>query len=131
MSDSDGVREVLMSFVEALNNGDGETAAQLHSEADDAVTIGSDPEEWFEGGAAIREVFSQAGGGGIKARVDEPKVGAQGDVGWYVGRGAFIAPDGTEHPFRASGVVRREGGEWKIFQSHTSFAVPNDEVFSG
>jgi hypothetical protein len=25
----------------------------------------------------------------------------------------------------------REDGEWKIFQSHTSFPVSNDEVFSG
>src|SRR4051794_28043401 len=129
MSDADGVRGVLTAFVEALNNGDGETAARLHSDADDAITIGSDPEEWFEGGAAIRAAFSQGGEGGIKGRIEEPKVGAQGDVGWYAARGAFITPDGTEHPIRVTGVARREGGEWKLFQTHTSFAVRNDEVF--
>src|SRR5437868_12897656 len=98
MSDADGVREVLMGFVEAMNNGDGETAARLHSSAGDALTIGSDPAEWFEGTAAS-EVFKQEGSGesGMKIRVDEPAVGAEGDVGWYAGRGAFVTPDGTEH----------------------------------
>jgi ketosteroid isomerase-like protein len=134
MSDSDGVRQVLDQFLEALNSGDGETAAKLHSQADDAITIGSDPDEWFQGGEAIHRVFAEMVGGGpsgMTARVDEPLVGAEGDVGWYASRGAFITPDGKEVPFRASGVTRREGGEWRIFQSHTSIGVPNDEAFAG
>jgi ketosteroid isomerase-like protein len=133
MGDSDGVRQVLMDFVDAMNRGDGEAAARLHSSADDALTIGSDPDEWFEG-AAASEVFTQQGGGGeggLQVRVEEPVVGAAGDVGWYAGRGAFVTPDGKEHAFRASGVLRREGGEWKILQSHTSIGVPNEEALGG
>src|SRR4051794_22256568 len=111
MSDSDGVAQVLKDFVEAMNRGDGETAAALHSQADDAITIGSDPDEWFQGGEAIHQVFAQMGGGGptgMTVRVEEPLVGAEGDVGWYVGRGTFVTPGGKEIPFRASGVARRE-----------------------
>jgi ketosteroid isomerase-like protein len=130
MADSDGVRDVLMRFVDALNQGDGEAAARLHSGADDALVIGSDPEEWFQG-AGASDVFRQEAAGGMQARVDEPLVGTEGDIGWYAGRGAFVLPDGTEHPFRATGVCRREGGEWKILQSHTSFPVPNADAFGG
>jgi ketosteroid isomerase-like protein len=130
MADSDGVRDVLMGFVDAMNRGDGEAAALTHSDADDALIIGSDPAEWFQG-AGARDVFRQQGEGGMQVRVEEPVVGADGDVGWFAGRGAFVLPDGTEHAFRATGVCRREGGEWRILQSHTSFAVPNAEVFGG
>src|SRR3954452_7643391 len=68
MSDSDGVRQVLDQFLEALNGGDGETAAKLHSQADDAITIGSDPDEWFQGGEAVHRVFAEMGGGGPGGR---------------------------------------------------------------
>jgi ketosteroid isomerase-like protein len=128
MADSDEIRGVLMAFVEAINQGDGEAAKRLHSAADDALVIGSDPDEWFQG-AGARDVFSGEAEAGLTVRVDEPLVGTEGDIGWYAGRGAFVRPDGAERPFRATCVCRREGGEWKIFQSHTSFGVPNEEAF--
>src|SRR5215210_6667390 len=109
MSDADGVREVVRSFVEAMNRGEGEAAAGMYSDTDDALAIGTDPGEWFEGAASVREVFTQAQGQGAgpTVRIDESTAGAEGDVCW------------------------REGGEWKILQSHTSFGVANDEVFGG
>ena len=133
MSDADGVREVVRSFVEAMNRGEGEAAAGMYSDTDDALAIGTDPGEWFEGAASVREVFTQAQGqgDGPTVRIDESTAGAEGDVGWYAGRGTFVLPDGSERPFRSTGVCRREGGEWKILQSHTSFGVANDEVFGG
>ena len=131
MGDDAGVRDVVMRFVEALNEGDEDAVVALHSQADDALAIGTDPNEWYEGAAGMREAFAGQGEGGLTARVDEPVVGSDGDIGWYATRGAFVLPDGREAPFRATGVCRREDGEWRIFHSHTSLPVSNDEALSG
>jgi ketosteroid isomerase-like protein len=131
MGDEAGVRDVVVRFVEALNQGDDETVVQLHSEDDDALAIGTDPDEWFQGAAGIREAFGGEGGGGLQARIDEPLTGTDGDVGWYATRGAFVLPDGREVGFRATGVCRREDGEWRIFHSHTSIPVTNEEALEG
>jgi ketosteroid isomerase-like protein len=128
MDDRAEVRDVVERFVEALNQGDDEAVVRLHSEADDALAIGTDPDEWFQGAAGIREAFSGQGEGGLRARIDDPLTGTDGDVGWYATRGAFVLPDGREVGFRATGVCRREGGEWRIFQSHTSIPVANEEA---
>jgi hypothetical protein len=38
-------------------------------------------------------------------------------------------PDGQEIPCRLTGVLRLEGGEWKVIQSHASIGVPNAQAF--
>ena len=52
----------------------------------------------------------------------------ESDVGWYAARGAFVLPGGREVGFRATGVCRREDGEWRILQSHTSIPVSKEEA---
>ena len=130
MGDEAGVRDVVVRFVEALNQGDEETVVRLHSESDDALAIGTDPDEWFQGGAGIREAFSGQREGGLTARIDDPVTGAEGDVGWYAARGVFVLQDEREIGFRATGVCRREDGEWRILQSHTSIPVSNEEALA-
>jgi hypothetical protein len=52
----------------------------------------------------------------------------EGDLGWFADRPRFVLLDGTEVPFRHTGVFRREGGEWKLVQAHTSLGIPNEDV---
>ena len=37
-------------------------------------------------------------------------------------------PDGTEIPFRITGVYHQENGEWKVVQWHASIGISNEEA---
>ena len=131
MSDAAEVRQLLMDLAAAMDRGDADVVDGLLSDDETAVAIGTDPEEWWEGGARVKAAIHEQLGGELSVRLDEPAVATEGDVAWFAGRCAFVLRGGRELPFRNTGVCRREGGRWKVVQSHASFGVPNDEVFGG
>jgi hypothetical protein len=63
--------------------------------------------------------------------LDELDVFVEGSVGWAPGRPTWILKDSREVPSRWTAVFRREDGEWKIVQAHTSIGVPDEEMFGG
>ena len=118
-----------MQFTTAMEARDAETVDRLLSDDEHALAIGTDPEEWLQGGASIKAAMRDAlAGGELHTRVDEVLVDAQGDVGWAAGRGVLLFTNGMEIPFRSTGVWRREAGEWKLLQGHGSIGVPNEQV---
>jgi len=107
--------------------GDVDWLSALLSDSDDALTIGTDPAEWWEG-AQIRERWrAQLAAGMGEARMTATRLLAieEGDVGWVADEPQVVLPDGTTLMMRATAVFHREDGEWRLVQGHSSLGVPN------
>ncbi|HSD81874.1 MAG TPA: nuclear transport factor 2 family protein [Solirubrobacteraceae bacterium] len=130
MTQASDVAGVIRRFYEAIAAGDIDAVERLSSDDDGAVAIGTDPEEWWEGGrtikAALREYVAEAQ---HRIKPGRPRIGRSGDVAWFADRPALVMAGGQEVPCRLTGVLRHEDGEWRIVQSHTSIGVPNAEAF--
>jgi ketosteroid isomerase-like protein len=122
----DEIRTVLDELLEAMNAGDAPRMRTMLSERPDAVHIGTDAEEWWTSGQLVADT---GGGGDLRAVADDIDVHVQGDTAWVEGHGRFMRADGAERPVRITSVLLREGGQWKVVQSHASIGVPNAEIF--
>ena len=125
----DEVRKLLDELIAAQNSGDAPRLRAMLSERPDAVHVGTDAEEWWTSGQLVDAVAAARGGDGIRAVADDMDVHVQGDIAWAEGRGRFARADGAERPVRITAVLVREGGQWKLVQSHASIAVPNADIF--
>ena len=104
--------EVIGRFYEAFAARDVEAVERMSSDDPGAVAIGTDPDEWWEGGPAIKAVLrEQLQTGDLTIRPGNPRIGQAGDAGWFADRPTFVTPDGQEIPCRLTGVLRREDGE--------------------
>jgi ketosteroid isomerase-like protein len=111
--------------------GDVEWLSTLLSASDHALTIGTDPAEWWEG-AQIRERWrAQLAAGMGEARMTATRLSAfeEGDVGWVADEPQVVLPDGTTLTMRATAVFHREAGAWRLVQGHSSLGVPNAVSF--
>lgn len=125
----DEVRAVLDGMNEAQNAGDAERVRSMLSERPDAVHIGTDAEEWWTSKQWVDDVAAADGGDDIRGVLDDIDIHVQGDVAWAEARGRFTNAGGGERPIRATAVLVREDGEWKVVQSHASIGVPNADIF--
>lgn len=71
----------------------------------------------------------QEQGGGIPIVAGNIDAYSEGDIGWFADRSLFNLADGTDIPFRHTGVLHKEDGEWKFIQLHASIGVSNEEEF--
>ena len=131
MEHSDELRDLTKRLYEAEATGDISFIERHFSRQDEAVYIGSDPNEWWEG----FEAFVEAMGAQSEAMGEMQIVAGQlqayreGNVGWSIDRDAlFRLPDGTEIPFRNTCLFHQEDGEWKLIHGHTSIGVSNEEA---
>ncbi len=134
MEQSDELRDLTLRFYEAVTTGDLSFLERHVSRQEEAVFVGTDPNEWWEGFEAFVEAMrAQAeamGGDGLQVVSGQLRAYRQGSVGWTIdGDASFRLPDGTEIPFRNSAVYLQEDGEWKLIHAHTSIGVRNEELF--
>lgn len=97
---------------------DPSVIAEAHSTNDGVLVIGTDENEWVEGGEAVRRMWQEQGATPVD--VEDVRCYEEGSVAWAAGRIAFLLPDGSRLRARVTGVAHREDGEWKIVQSHAS-----------
>jgi SnoaL-like domain len=118
-----------MRFYQRFSAGDVASFAQGITSGNDALIIGTGPQEWLEGRetwiagyqgqiAAIPEIRMEPG---------DPRGYAEGALGWVADRPTFVLPDGATIPARVTAVLRLEDGAWKFVNAHFSVGVP-DEV---
>ncbi len=130
MTQPSELADVIRRFYEAFATRDIDAVERMGSDDEGAVAIGTDPDEWWEGGRVIKaQLREQLEGAELTVKPGNPRIGQTGDVGWFADRPAFVTPDGHEIPCRLTGILRREHGEWKLVQSHASLGVPNAQVF--
>jgi hypothetical protein len=103
---------------ELFASGDPARIAAAHSQAPDVLVIGSDANEWIEGGEAVQRIWAEQAG--LEVEVEDVRCYEEGSVSWMAGRVKFTLPDGSTVPARVTGVAHRESGNWKVVQSHTS-----------
>ena len=125
---SQGIRELVERYAEAVRTGDLDTVAGLIDDGQEVLIIGTDPEEWWKGRDTVLGVYraQQAEMGdqvGIST-LDLDTSEEIGDAGWFAGRLRLQVPTG-ELPLRVSGAARRRGEEWRIVHLHVSVGAEN------
>jgi len=99
---------------------------------DDAVRlIGSDPDEWFSGGATVAAFLRnevESAGGAATFMPAGTEAYSEGTVGWATTRLTITLPDRRQVSPRWSSVFHREGDVWRFVQTHASIGVPNPEI---
>jgi ketosteroid isomerase-like protein len=128
MQQAPEIKDMVMRLYEAFSRGDADLMEQVTSHQPGLVFIGSDPNEWYEEIAPIRQLLQAQAEAGITVIPGEARAFREGSVGWVADRGKFRLPDGSEVPFRLTAVFHQENGAWKLIQEHASVGVSNEEA---
>jgi class 3 adenylate cyclase len=128
MEPSEEIRRIIHRWLTAVSTSDAVPALERLSESVGALTVGTDPAEWWHG-PETRAVWGQqlAELNGMPVTWDEIEAWEEGTVGWAAARLSFVLPDQT-FAGRSSYVLHLERGEWKLVQIHWSIGIPNTEV---
>jgi len=100
--------------------------------APDALVIGTDEAEWWQGKDHVLTVMQAQVGemhdAGIRFTGGDPYVVDSGDVVWAADRPTLHLEDGTSVPLRLTAVATRDGDVLLIRQMHVSGGIPNEEM---
>jgi len=127
MDKIDELTELTRRFYEAVARGDTAFLQRLVSRRKEAVFIGSDREDWWEGSDVfIKAMKAEADlmmAGGVKILPGQLQAHREGNLAWVTDRNpVFRFPNGTEYPFRHTLLFHLEDGEWKLLHQHSSLA---------
>lgn len=130
MEESTELKALYRQCCDAQTNGDYAFFERYFSQEDGVLAIGTDPEEWWTGYAAITGVFEAQLKeiAGIQVQAGKPQAYQEGSTGWIAGRPTIKLPDGTEMPARLTAVFQKEQDGWKIVQWHFSTGIPNEDL---
>jgi ketosteroid isomerase-like protein len=130
MKQSAQVKDALVQFYDGFSRGDAAMLMNLISSERGVLTIGTDPQEWWDERDKLRHAFEaqmkELDGASMVA--GDPQGYEEGSVGWVSDRPTIRMADGTEIPTRVTGVMHREGDGWKFVQTHISLGVANAEA---
>jgi ketosteroid isomerase-like protein len=130
MERSDELRDVALAIFEAASRQDPSMIDRRTSSHEGVLMIGTDPNEWPQGGERVAEVSRQEmQESTIKFSPGDVEAFVEGTVGWISSRPVWTLEDGTQVPARLTSVFHQEDGEWKLVQGHVSVGVPNEELF--
>lgn len=130
MRESQELRDVYLRLCEAEASGDLGFIERLFSREAGMLAIGTDPGEWWAGSDRTLQAFKAqfaALGGKVPISAGEPLAWEEGTVGWVADQPRLRLPDGDVR-FRLTGVFHKEGGEWRLVQTHASLGVSNEAV---
>jgi ketosteroid isomerase-like protein len=131
MQPSPEIERLVADWFAAASRGDPSLIDRHVHESEVARLVGSDPEEWLEGGAAIA-AFLRAEVEGAGGEVGFTPAGTEafeaGDVGWAATRLTISLADGRRITPRWTAVLVRDDGRWQFVQTHASIGVANADV---
>ncbi len=131
MEQSEDIRQIMLRYYEAAQNGYGDVGSAFVSAHPDVVVFGSDPTEIWDGAgynAAMRSQ-AQAMGGAIPVYPGNPRAFREGTVGWVIDQPTFRLDEETHLQTRATVILHQEAGDWKIVHLHLSVGVTNADAF--
>ena len=128
---SSEVEETLRRLYAILSSGDAEALADVVTADHDSI-VGIGLDGGLELGVSWLSAFQQElreNGGFPRVPGEHPQCHVHGDVGWFADRPTLHLPDGTRLQPRLTGVMRHEGGTWRLVQLHAS--LPADDPSPG
>ena len=132
LKQSSELRDLVLRLYQAFEWGELDVALGLMSREPGVLSIGTDPDEWWDTYATLEHVYQAQLGEmrdvGIRFQPGDPQCYAEGSVGWCADQARIVLPDDTVQPIRMTLVFHREGGDWKIVQAHASLGVRNVEA---
>src|SRR5262245_55468119 len=116
MEPSEEIQRIVHRWMQAISEGDGDSALGRLSEHPGMLLIGTDPAEWWHGrkaraawGRQLEEI------GSFPVAADDIEAWEEGTVGWASVKETITwAEESFES--RATYVLHLERGEWKIVQ---------------
>ena len=130
MEKSDEIKIIVSKMYDAIaKGGDPSFIENAFSKKDEALLIGTDPNEWFSGYSKITEMLNKQleEMGSSKIIKSNPQAYSKGNMGWVADQAVFKIGE-FEFPMRLTGVLEKEDEGWKIIQWHASIGVPNQEA---
>jgi hypothetical protein len=125
------MRQLLANMYAAFATGD--TAELEKRLAFDALVIGTDDAEWWQGKdrlvPVLRAQTSEMRGAGIRLTGGEPEIAASGDTVWAADRPTMHLPD-NDVPLRLTLLATEQNGTLVVRQMHLSVGAPNEDVLS-
>ena len=156
MKPSRQLRDIALGLWEDLTRSDPRAFVERFSKSDATVYIGSDPEEFIEGGPQVRAILTkqieEMRAQGIERQKSQPSTSKprwrserlsavhafeEGTVGWATFRVKSdrtwitqleVDPDGKGHIGRMTFIFHREDAEWKVVHMHWSFGLSNEQL---
>jgi hypothetical protein len=130
METSAELRELTLRCFAALSSGDIAFFEQHFSRQDGVLAIGTDPQEWWDGYAAIIKVFQiqMEEMGQFSLEASALQAYTAGAAGWAAAQAAFRFADGAVFPVRVTMVFHKQDDNWKIVQMHASSGISNEDA---
>jgi ketosteroid isomerase-like protein len=131
MQPEPAIMELVRAWFSAATRGDASVIDHHVSMQPSTRLVGSDPDEWLQGGEQIATFLRtevEGAAGEVRFEPSETEAFADGDVGWAATKLTITLPDGKRVTPRWTAVLVREGEVWKFVQTHASIAIPNDQI---
>ena len=110
----------------------GDPSAWTDNLAQEAVGIGTDPEEWWDGRDVVTKVVTaqleQMHSAGIRIERGSPLYFENGEVVWAVDQPTISTADGSSTPARLTIIASRKGDALEIEHFHVSVGARNVDV---
>jgi len=126
-----GLRAAVERLYADLGRDDAEWAPDTVAEDTASLVIGSDPDEWWQGHAAICAAWAKAKAehGGTALSPERLAISRHGDVAWVTDEPSYAVEGGrSQGSLRLTMVFVREPERWRLAHLHASVAVPNSAL---
>ncbi len=125
---SEELRAVMRRLYQAMNEHDFDTIDNLISDEASVLSIGTDPQEWWIGHAAIAAVWrTQFEEFDFFFRSEALEAWVQGSVGWVADRPTLVVGS-EEITTRITVVFHLVRGQWRFIQMHLSSGAVNEQL---
>jgi ketosteroid isomerase-like protein len=128
MQESSAVGAAAANFWATVGTGDIDQLAATLTRDDLAQVIGSAPGEghddratWIQGFGSLLEHMP-----GVKVDPGRTRGYENGDTGYALTEPVWHLPNGMSLSMRATHVLQREDGEWRVVHLHASVGVPDE-----
>ena len=130
MEKSEEIKNLILKAAKAYEQGDADFWVNIVAQQEDALVIGSSPNEVFKGYDTIVKMLKEDWGAKKPFTVTMLDIQAfsEGTVGWYVVKSIYKYDNGSELPLRINGVMHKENGVWKLLLQNFTLEVPNDKM---
>lgn len=123
------LRSLMQALYQAWMRG-GTEMLEFFSQGADVLLIGTDQDEWVEGGRLARAAFARQLGemGAVRIRPGTLHTVDCGNAGWIVDDPHFCFAQGENVQLRITAIAVRERFNWKFVHWHVSIGSPNPEA---